>query len=428
MRNSQELHKTVVRDIISFTEDGTIKDFMDLIDKGAEVKNKFISDKKQSGSIARRASDLVLVFPVLVSTSLKMSTATLISKAIEKKCVSLLQLLFSAVDLKEYKDSKDLFDYISKFHTNINRNGISLDDFMTAMSNAVTTNEVAITDKDAYNMVMESLKGINDAANDALRESSINDYHVNTTMYGRTNVTLEADTDSSNTKRKKINLNSEVISNEMKKANELVPTMMTVNYLTVTSGGNAVVQRTGVIGVKAKMYPVDHTEIIGRLSSKYSDSNTLFSLIRCSTKEKSFFKDFAFALEKTKLDAINIAKGSVNSKLFRTLERRAARDKIKLLKSGDASPITSLVVSQEEVEYLKKYSNMDIEKISTARVILNGYNLLYLVIVDDSLEIAKILEDNDDNIFETITYDSLKKEDKNGDYRKIINLMSQMNR
>lgn len=427
MENSQELHKTIMWDMISLTEDGTIKDFMDLIDKGTEAKNKFITNR-QSGSIFKRASDLVLVFPVLVSTSLKMSTATLISKAIEKKCVSLLQILFSSANLTEYKDSKDLYTFISNFHTNIDRNGISLDDFMTAMNNAVAKNEVTITDQDAYNMVMESLKGINDIAKDVLRESSINDYHVNTTMYGRTNITLEADDSASATVRVKDNQKSEILSNEMKKANELVPTMMTVNYITISPNGNTEIRRTGIIGVKAKMYPVDHTEIIGRLSSKYSDSNTLFNLIRCSTKEKSFFKDFAFALEKTKLDAVNIAKGSVNSKLFRTLERRAARDKIKLLRSGDASPITSLVISQEEVEYLKKYSNMDIEKISTAKVILNGYNLLCLVVVDDSLEIAKFLDDNDSNMFETVTYDSLKKEDKSGDYRKIINLMNQLNR
>ena len=46
MENCQELHKTIMRDMISLTEDGTIKDFMDLIDKGTEVKNKFVTNKK----------------------------------------------------------------------------------------------------------------------------------------------------------------------------------------------------------------------------------------------------------------------------------------------------------------------------------------------------------------------------------------------
>jgi hypothetical protein len=384
----------------------------------------------------KRASDLVLVFPVLVSTSLKIETAVLVSKAIEKKCVNMMQILFSATDLTRYRDTKDLYDYISKHHKNLNTSGrnISLDDFIKVMDAMVNANEVTITDKEAYDMVMREMKEINSVANDMLRESSVNDFVVTKTMYGRTNVTLEAGPTPNvknqlnypSAKDQADFIKSQIVSNDITKAKELTPTIMMVNFVTVIDG--TPVHRTGVIGIKAKMYPVDHMEIISRLSSKYSESNTLFNLIRCSTKEKSFFKDFAFAIEKTKLDAINIAKGSVNSKLFKTLERRASGNNTRLLKSGDASPITTLVISQEEVEYLKKYRNMDMENINTARVIFNGYNLMGVVVVDDSIEVAKFLFDDGDEMFETITYDSLAKEDKNSDYKKIVNLMAKMNR
>ena len=427
MRDSQELHKTIIRDIVSLNEDSSIGDIINLINRGAEFGNKFINTR--SGSINKRVSDLVLVFPVLVSTSLKMETAILISKAIERKCISMMQLLLSSVNLYSHTDVKDIYDFIGKYHKNINTSGVTLDDFINAMDSMVSNREAVVVDKDSYNAVMECMKGINTAAKNALRETAVNDYEINKTMYGRVNVTLEANNNGSNNDQGRLirqqGARPEIISDDIKKANELLPTLMTVNYITKLDNGT--VERSGVIGIKAKMYPVDHTEIIGRLSSKYSDNNTLFSLIRCSTKEKSFFKDFAFALEKTKWDAVNIAKGSVNSKMFKLLERRAAKNKLKMLKIGDGSPITSLVISQEEVEYLKKYSNMDLEKINTARVILNGYNLMRIVIVDDSLEIAKFLEDNE-GIFETLTYDALAKEDKNGDYKKIVNLMAQLNR
>ena len=427
MRDSQELHKTIIRDIVSLNEDSSIGDIINLINRGAEFGNKFINTR--SCSINKRVSDLVLVFPVLVSTSLKMETAILISKAIERKCISMMQLLLSSVNLYSHTDVKDIYDFIGKYHKNINTSGVTLDDFINAMDSMVSNREAVVVDKDSYNAVMECMKGINTTAKNALRETAVNDYEINKTMYGRVNVTLEANNNGSNNDQGRLirqqGARPEIISDDIKKANELLPTLMTVNYITKLDNGT--VERSGVIGIKAKMYPVDHTEIIGRLSSKYSDNNTLFSLIRCSTKEKSFFKDFAFALEKTKWDAVNIAKGSVNSKMFKLLERRAAKNKLKMLKIGDGSPITSLVISQEEVEYLKKYSNMDLEKINTARVILNGYNLMRIVIVDDSLEIAKFLEDNE-GIFETLTYDALAKEDKNGDYKKIVNLMAQLNR
>lgn len=437
MEHSQELVRTAVRDIMSLNEDGTIKDIMDLMDKGTEFGNKFLKRNHSTGSIIKKSSDLVLVFPVLVSNTLKMQTALLISKAIERKCVALLNILFSSTNMYNNKDVGNIYDYIGQYHTNIDgyNNAITLDDFITAMRNAV--GESSIINKDDYDMVMEWMEDINSSAKDALRESSINDYKIRKTPYN-VNVTLEADQPERFIKDRygneipahadfvpAIDRNNEFIDSEVKKANELQPTMMTVNFLSNT--GNNVVKMSGVIGVKAKMYPVDHTEIVGRLSSKYSDSNTLFSLIRCSTKEKSFFKDFAFALEKTKFDAINIAKGSVNSRLFRLLERRAARNRLRLLKIGDGSPITTLVISQEEVEYLKKYSNMDIEKANVAKVILDGYNLMGIVIVDDSLEIAKFLNDGD-TLYETLTYDALKKESKNDDINKIVNLMSKMSR
>lgn len=433
MNECQQLQRTIVRDIMAFCEDGTIKDVMDTIHRGAEFGSAWLNaNKRQNGSIASRASQLVLVFPVLVSTSLKMETAVLISKAIEKKCVSLLQLLFSAANLNDYHDTKDLYDYISKYHTNLDmkhNTSITLDDFINAIDTMTANHEMTVINKDIYNAVMAEMRAINNTAKDWFRESSVNDFSVKKTAFGETTVTLE-DAGYLNDRRHDTSdvtdfFKAQIIPSDVNKVNELVPTMMMVNFIT-TKDGN-VINQTGIVGVKAKLYPVESMEIIGRLSSKYSDSHTLFNLIRCSTKEKSFFKDFAFALEKTKMDAINVAKGSVNSRLFKALERRADKNKTRLLKSGRAEPITTLVVSQEEVEYLKKYSNMDLESMSAANVIFSGYNLMGIVIVDDSIEIAKFLYDDGSNSYETISFDALAKEDKNGDYKKIVNLMARMN-
>lgn len=430
MDNSQQLEKTIVRDIMAFCEDSTIKDVMDTIHKGAEFGSAWLSaNRRQNGSIASRASQLVLVFPVLVSTSLKMETAILISKAVEKKCVALLQLLFSAANLNDYHDTKDLYDYIAKYHTNLDmksNTSISLDDFINVLDTMTANHEMTITNKDAYDAIMSEMKSINTVAKDWFRESSINDFNVKKNAYNNTTVTLEARGYLDNRTGDAVDLyKAQIIPSDVSKANELVPTMMMVNFLTNINGN--VFNRTGVIGVKAKLYPVESMEIIGRLSNKYSDSHTLFNLIRCSTKEKSFFKDFAFALEKTKMDAVNVAKGSVNSRLFKALERRADKKKTQLLKNGKAEPITTLVISQEEVEYLKKYSNIDLESMGAVKVIFDGYNLMGIVIVDDSLEIAKFLYDDGSNSYETISFDALAKEDKNGDYKKIVNLMAKMN-
>ena len=85
-------------------------------------------------------------------------------------------------------------------------------------------------------------------------------------------------------------------------------------------------------------------------------------------------------------------------------------------------------MSQEEVEYLKKYNSVDMEKSYVTRSILEKYNLMDIVIADESLEIAKFLFDDGDGIFETLTFDSLEKEAKDSSYKKVVNLMSRLNR
>ena len=219
----------------------------------------------------------------------------------------------------------------------------------------------------------------------------------------------------------------QLLPQDVQKANELQPTLVAVNFTTVADGTTN--RTTGIIGVKAKIYPVDSMEIISRVSSKYKDSNSLFNLIRATTREISFFKDFAFAVEKAKLDAVNMAKGSNNAKMFKLLERRAAKNRFSaLLKKNDASPITSLVMSQEEVEYLRKYNNIDMDKQQVTRAILEAYNLMDIVIADESLEIAKFLFDDGDGIYDVLPFDNLEKEAKDNSYKKMINLMSKINR
>ena len=218
------------------------------------------------------------------------------------------------------------------------------------------------------------------------------------------------------------------MDSDVKKANELVPTMMMVTFNTVSTDGKAVGQTTGVVGVKAKMYPVDSIDLVSRLTAKVKDKNGLFGLVRASTREMSFFRDLGLAIDKAKLDAKNMASNNDNARMFKVLERRAAKNKFnKLLRKNDASPITSLVISQNEVEYIKQF-NLDLEKSSSARTILEAYNLMDIVIADETLEIAKFLFDDGNGVFEAVTFDALEKQNSDNSTKKIVNLLSKANR
>lgn len=446
MNQCQQLHETIVRDIIDVMDD--VKDFDQI---------EWIRNRNNVGSIAKRTSNLVLVFPVICSTSISMKTASIITKAIERKCVSLLQILFSSMQLTSVDN---MYDYLRQFHTNLDlRSGLTLDDFMGIMDKMVDEGAVQVSDMELYQAVKEDMHNINYYLNTELNPTSINEYHIRKDMYGESHIIKEAKGDQFGKYQKDVNnmINKAVDANiskrskdihnsnkdlgkqvdyfryqlstgEVNKANELMPTVMTVNFTTKGDNGTYYTT-TGVIGVKAKLYPVDGMDICNRIASKYKDSNSLFNLVRASTREISFFRDLAFAIDKAKIDAINMARESNNAKMFKVLERRAQRNRFSsLLKKNDASPITSLVVSQDEVEYLKKYNSVDMEKSYVTRSLLENYNLMDIVIADESLEVAKFLFDDGDGAFESLTFDSLEKEAKDSSYKKVVNLMSKINR
>lgn len=474
MNKYQMVHETVVRDIVDIF-DG-IKDF-DQVD--------WIINKKNSvGSIAKRASNLILVFPVLISNSLSIQTAMVISKAIERKCVTLLQILFASINLTK---ASNLDEYISQFHGNLNKQ-LSLDDFMNAMDRLNEAGIIEITDTEIYNAIKEDMHNINNYLNStyddttALTEfkSIINKFGDNYIMReakgdnnapntssrsrnaadkGRKNL-IDTITDQIGDMENRISsriidglrderpnygnsfrnrndkpsikdqvdyFNKQLLPQDIEKANELMPTTMMVNFTYYKNG--AEIRQTGVIGVKAKLYPIDSMDIISRVASKYDDKNTLFKFIKASTREISFFRDFLFAIDKAKLDAINIASNSSNAKIFKLLERRAAKYRmLALIRKNDASPITTLVMSQDEVEYLKRYNSIDMERPNICKKIMNAYNLMCISIADESLEVVKFLFDDDDNIFEALSFDGLEKEAKDSSYKKVVNLMSKINR
>jgi hypothetical protein len=64
-------------------------------------------------SIASAASNYTLVFPVICSRGISVETASMVSKALEKNAVTMLQRLFAAHQVVQAKDKViDLDSYL----------------------------------------------------------------------------------------------------------------------------------------------------------------------------------------------------------------------------------------------------------------------------------------------------------------------------
>lgn len=214
------------------------------------------------------------------------------------------------------------------------------------------------------------------------------------------------------------------IATDVKKANELLPTMMVINFYSPAVDEPVV----AVIGVKAKLYPVPGDEIIKRIVTRNKDNNGFHNFLRATTREISFFKDFVFAVDKAKIDALSSSRRGSDSKIWKLLERRALKSRARraLGMYNDATAITSLAISNTEVDILNKEFSVDVTRIPVIKPIMDAYNLMAMMIVDNEVQRVDFLYDDGSNKYETLSFRSLERESDNKDYKQVINLMTKM--
>ena len=220
-----------------------------------------------------------------------------------------------------------------------------------------------------------------------------------------------------------------VLNTEYKKANELQPTMMVVNFMKHTEEHGDYIN-TAVIGIKCKIYPISSSDIVNRISGKLRDKSFLTNFVRATTNEIGFFRDFLFAVDQAKFDAKSYGRQATSNKLWKVLERRGVKSKFRrsLKMYNDATAISTLVMSENDAEYLKKTESIDIMNVSRARKIMDEYNFLCLVVANQSTEVASFLYDTGDDTFEMIPFSGLEREASDNSYKKMVNLMAKISR
>lgn len=461
------IHETILKDIVDLI--GDARDF-------AETDSKKIlgNDKHTYKSLTKAANNLILVFPVLCTKGISIETASMISKAIEKYCVNLLHMVLASVQIT---NTDNLQDYISRFHSNISiGDKITVDDFVSftdTVFEAVDAGVLRVTDRAVFEQFKEGMSKINDYIKTTLNENCLSDFECHKS-YANGKVILEViktagdgfkmteEIDSKEHKlrekrkadkmvsdwkkgreKQRINKSTDIytrsveernrfidklVEDDMKKANELMPTPVIVDFYSSEAGTRF---ERGIIGVKCKLYAVDSMEIIERVATKYADSNWVRELVRASTGEISFWRDFVFALDKARIDAINSNRKSSSAKMWKVLERRATKNRLSKWKSNraDSSPITTLIVSQDEVEYLKKEYDIDLENRKIANKLMESYNFMGLFIADEASEsVSFIWDEGNDAMYETLSFRNLERESSDRDYKKVISLMTKISR
>ena len=223
----------------------------------------------------------------------------------------------------------------------------------------------------------------------------------------------------------------QLMDNDVRKCNELVPSLLIIRYHQVdaTTNANILVENQFIAGVKARLYPETSANIINKVSDAFNNNRGKLGWIKASTGEISFMKDFLLGISKAKISAKEDNYSKV-SPIWRHLKYRSNKSVLNRLIKGrtnDAGAITTLVVSSEEVDYMKKEYDIDLTNVKTAQKVMDAYNFMGVVIVDENFEVARFLFDGG-NYYEDISFAMLEREGNDSSYKKVINLISKINR
>nr|DAE82424.1 MAG TPA: hypothetical protein [Caudoviricetes sp.] len=453
--NPKYIHETVLRDIVTMLTDLADDSF-----GVADITDNFKQSKTSYKNIAKASRDLTLTFPVIVTEQISVETASMIAKAIERKAVTMLQMLFSAITIT---NAEDAISYLKKFHTNLDTDGnLGIDDVI-GFANSISAEEstgIEVNDQAAFQEAVKSFEKFRDYFLDESYGSSrpLSDYRVDMSHGMRVSkvksiteapdihvqpVLVPAGSSASKSVKSSDRytsaknkadaeaktqdiLRNQTFVTDIKKANELVPSMMVINYISKGNSGSNAIATSAVIGVKARLQYVYSDDMLDRIIIKNDDKNGLFNFLKATTGQISFWKDFIFAIDRAKLDSLSTSSKGKSSPIWKLLEHRAIKSRIRRWTGtvNDASAITTLVISKEEADWLKKEEHIDIMRPNVVYSVMNAYNIMCFIVVDEALEKVHFLFDDGTTAYETVSFSHLEREANDGQYKKIINLLS----
>lgn len=417
----------------SFNEANTFSDWADLLQKGVTAiatagDNKYTNSKQYSySSAAQAASNLMAVFPTICSSSISADTAYIISKAVERKAFVILQLALAAANITDMRDG---IEYLRQFHQNLKTNSTMADYMMAVDKFADETGGKYSTERNEVHKFL-NMESTGIVPLDNIKETSVNDFLIREIGFGGFEITgrvinkdsyeypIRPMTEAGTNKPA-----AALRDQDVKKMNELVPMIMQVSFKNTQTGADV----NFIVGIKSKCIKANSDEIIKKIYNNNQDGKGLVNFIRATTGEIKFVKDLLLGLDQNKQDVIAASKRGSNEEIWNTLKIRAQNAKMYLRQGAVnyASAITTVVISQEDADYMYKTMNIDINNPHTALQFMKAYNLLGFCIVDDTVEEAKFLWDDGDPRFESVSYTMLEREEKDQSYKKVVNLLAKM--
>lgn len=423
---------------------GILADVITVIDSFKDIKNLAVNKDKDDlksmlrtsspQSISKRAKEGIVQFPSLAESSIDIEYLMKVNKAIEKNNASFLQLVMNMNSVTNMDSNTGLNNYIRKFHTNMDADGFDLTSTIKgeAIKLIGESFNVEPLELDNFKLKYTLAEG---TTNHILYENKVALKHIeddfNLDILNRKytpmtpGVTFESINKVEQLREAQLS-KANLSSNEIKKANELVPTTLRLTVNVIGPDKQSLGTKDFIIGVKSVLHPIPTDEMIANLGN--CEKSKFFNFVRWTSGEISFFKDLVLNLDGIKTDVANRANGA--NPLWLAFKSRAAKGKIfsktPFGKKNAPLPIASVIISRESAEAIKAQYRVDLNDIDDAKKVMGTFSLLCLVIVDTFSESANFLYDGNGS-YETIPFSALDRENNKGmDIKEVIKMVNKL--
>lgn len=405
-----------------------------------DAENKFKINKfnNKSRSISRRAKDAICYFPVLTSRSISYEEVTMINKVLERQFTTYLRVAIGLDDELEEGISKK--EFISRFHVNLDKQIGSVNLLNSVLDGLKESNVPYTVAKDQFvspmleshlqsirSSLLRTVPNFSPLKEDALapigrvltenaKRKQKNDRSEPAGRQGNEIGFGEKEDKQTRYYRS----NSTLLDNDVKKANEVIPTTLNIELRVKGSDSPTNI----LMGVKTITHPIDSEEMIFNIASAIREKRIFFRTIQWTTGEIKFFKDFVLSMDTIRK---NVEQTRNKNNWWRSLRRLSLSSKYKrYVNRDDIIPNTSIVLSMDEVEYITNSYGINLLKDTKSVIkLIEHYHLLSFAIVDSSSELAYFLFDGDSN-FQTFSFNALERENRNAgnDMKALVSLMT----
>lgn len=210
-------------------------------------------------------------------------------------------------------------------------------------------------------------------------------------------------------REKRLNTNRRISSirtdGTIRKNNEAEPTILELDL--IYNNGTGMSSAKLALGVKTITHVIPYEEMVYFIAHSLEEDNTLFKFLKWTTGEIKFLKDLVLDFNNVKMQALS---DKASLKWARHLIHRGKEAKVrKFLNKDGFVPNTTIILSREDVEFMKLRYNIDLFKNRTAASVCNLFFLLHLIIVDEIDDILYIFN-MDVKTYERYSFEKLQNE------------------